>query len=129
MKLFKNCILTMTTIMILPYPATAKEPAKKATSDTVRVLKISPQDERAVVQLPGGKMEIVKVGDALGNNAKITEISDGRVVIEETKGHEIETIIICLEDGKQKAQRLKKSGGPKPALLAPSAQGGKSNGK
>lgn len=100
-----------------------------AGADDVRVIKISPQDGRAVVSAAGGKPLVIKVGDTVGSNAKVIEISDGRVVIEETKGHEIETIIIRLEDGKQKVQRLKKSGGPKPALLAPSAQGGKSNGK
>ena len=95
----------------------------------IHVLKISAQDQRAVVKMPGGKMEIVKVGDALGNNAKIVEISDGRVVLEEGKGAETETVIIRLENGKQKVERVKKGAQPGPRLLAPSTKGEKAKSK
>jgi hypothetical protein len=88
--------------------------------ETVQLLKISGSDERAVIKTPDGKLVVIKVGDVIGNqNGKITEIAAGRVVVEEKVGRETETVIFRLEGGKQRIERIKRVGEPRPPLLAP----------
>ena len=98
-----------------------------AHGETLHVLKISPKDQRAVIKQPDGTMQVIKVGDAVGANGKIIEISAGRVVIEEVSNNETEKIIIRLENGKQHVERLKKTADKQPPLYSPSTQ--KQNGK
>lgn len=107
--------------------------------DSIQLLKISPKDERAIIKTPAGKMQIIKVGDSLAirdrspretkNNLdkatseprvlhrslKVTEITNGRVVLETTDESK-ETIIIRLENGKQNIERIRKTPGNKPVL-------------
>jgi hypothetical protein len=71
----------------------------------IRIMRISPQDERAVIKTPDGKMEMIKVGDSVGGGGKIVEITKDRVVIEEGT----DTVIIRLEDGKQTLERVGKT--------------------
>jgi len=85
----------------------------------IQILKIAAQDDRAVIKTPDGKTQIIKPGDALGTNGKVTEIAADRVVIEEKNRNETEKVIIRLIDGKQKVERLKKTGEQAPAMLAP----------
>lgn len=117
----------------------------------IQLLKISPQDERAIIRTPDGKMQMIKVGDVLrvpgsglrvkgekynknvagsalrdstsknmqhnaSSELRVVEIAEGRVVLEEKKGEEVETVIIRLEDGKQKVERVKKAGGVQPLM-------------
>jgi len=96
--------------------------ATAAFADSVKgiqILKIAPQDERAVIKTPDGKTRIIRPGDALGTSGKVTEIAADRVVIEEKKGNETEQVIIRLIDGKQKVERMRKTAGKAPELLAP----------
>lgn len=74
----------------------------------VQVMKISPQDERAVIRAVDGKTQVIRPGDKLFNGTVI-EIAEGRVVLEERQGNDIETIIIRLKDGKQLVERVRKS--------------------
>jgi hypothetical protein len=90
-----------------------------ASEDNIQVLKISPQDQRAVIKTSDGKMWIIKPGDSLGANGKVTEIAADRVVVEEKKDNETENIIIRLVNGKQKVERMKKTGERVPAMYAP----------
>jgi hypothetical protein len=85
----------------------------------IQILKISAQDERAVIKTHDGKTLIIKPGDPLGTNGKVTEVAADRVVIEEKNGNETEKVIIRLIDGKQKVERLKKTGEQAPAMLSP----------
>jgi hypothetical protein len=170
----KSTIFMTAIIIILPVFASAKEPAAEATADTIQVLKISPQDGRAVIKTPDGKMEIIKAGDVLriddrtvsssglrvkseekqkpvaGSEVRVVEIAEGRVVLEEKKGVETETVIIRLEEEtgsglreqkiapsselrvvgketrkttapKQRIERIRKTGEKRPELLAPQA--------
>ncbi len=84
--------------------------------DTIQLLKISAQDERAIIKTPDGKMQIIKPGDIVGSDGKVVEITAGRVVFEEKTGNEKETVIIRLEDGKQRMERVKKIGERQPQL-------------
>jgi hypothetical protein len=93
-----------------------------AHGDTIHVLKISPQDQRAVIKQTDGTIQVIKVGDLVGANGKIIEISAGRVVIEEVSNNETEKIIIRLENGKQRVERLKKTADKQPPLYSPNTQ-------
>ncbi len=63
-------------------------------------------------------MQIIKAGDVIGDGSKVTEITEGRVVLEEKNGNEVETVIIRLEDGKQRVERIKKLGEKQPEFYA-----------
>ena len=109
--------------------ASAKEPAKLISVDMIQVVKIAAQDKRAVIKTPEGKTQIIKPGDSLGANGKVTEIAVDRVVVEEKKGNETEKVIVRLVDGKQKVERFKKTGEQGPAMLAPAAMEAKAKKK
>ena len=96
-----------------------KEPEKPISAESIQVLKIAAQDERAVIRTPDGKTQMIKPGDALGTNGKVTEIAADRVVVEEKKGNETEKVIIRLIDAKQNVERYKKTGVQSPAMFAP----------
>jgi hypothetical protein len=115
-------LITLIIITIFPFAATAKESPPAATVDTIQVLKISPQDGRAVVKILDGKTRIIKVGDIVDNDFKVAEISGDTIVLEERKrkGSTVEKVIIRLVDGKQMVQRMGNSGGTPPAPLSPS---------
>lgn len=124
-------------------------------AEDFRVLGISPQDGRAVVETPGGEKKVIKAGDTLavsqppapGGRTKseqlsagsrtvtVVEIAEGRVVFEETRGEEKATVIIRLTDGKQRSVRIRKTGekrsgplAPQPAQAAPAKDGKKKKG-
>ena len=87
-----------------------------ASIDNIHLLKISPQDERAVVKMEDRAMKIIKPGDAIGKNGKVVEITSGRVVIEEQTDGGRETIIIRFEQGRQTVERLKKTPDTQPEI-------------
>ena len=84
-------------------------------NDTIPLLKISAQDQRAIIKTSDGKMQIIKPGDMVGDD-KVVEITAGRVVFEEKTGSDTETFIIRLEDGKQRVERIKKAAEKQPQL-------------
>ena len=110
----KRIVIILISALLIPAIAAGKDAPKQLSVDTIQVLKIAGQDERAVIKTPDGKMEIIKVGDPIGDHAKVTEIATGRVVIEDKKGNETEKVIIRLDNGKQHVERLKKAGEPHP---------------
>ncbi len=89
--------------------------------DAIQVLKISGSDQRAVIKDIDGKTKLIKPGDPIGKTAKIVEIAAGRVVIEEKAGNQAETVIIRLEDGKQRVERIRKTGEKQPPLYSAKA--------
>jgi hypothetical protein len=64
-------------------------------------------------------MHILKVGDSIGKNGKVTEIVEDRIVIEEKTERGVETVIIRFADGKQRIERIRKVGDKQPVLYAP----------
>jgi hypothetical protein len=80
-----------------------------SSSDSIHVVKISGEDERAVIKTSVGKMQVIKPGDVIGDNRKVVEITSGRVVLQEKNGNATETVIIRLESGKQRVERVKKA--------------------
>src|SRR3990172_605649 len=111
--------IIIVSAILIPAIVSGKEPAKPISADTIQVLKIAAQDERAVIKTPDGKTQIIKPGDPVGASGKVTEIATDRVVVEEKKGNETEQVIIRLINGKQKVERLKKTGEQAPAMFAP----------
>jgi hypothetical protein len=77
--------------------------------DDINILKISAQDQRAIIKKPDGKMLIIRPGDSLGTGVTVAEIAADRVVIEEKKGNGDEIVIIRLVDGKQKIEQIEKT--------------------
>ncbi len=100
------------------------------TLEEIRVLKISPQDERAVIKTSERKLQIIKVGDILrvagspvkkygAGGLRVIEITTGRIVFEEMTDMGVETVIIRLENGKQRVERIRKAREEQPLLYAP----------
>ena len=85
--------------------------------DTIHLLKISPQDERAIVKMEDGSMKIIKPGDAIGKSGKVIEITTNRVVIEEMADGNRETVIIRVENGRQTVERHRKTPDTRPELF------------
>lgn len=85
--------------------------------DEIKVLKISPQNEEAIVQTPHGKTQAIKVGDLIEDYGKVTEIEEGRLVIEKKSRGNIETIIIRVENGEQRIERISKMPDKPPMLI------------
>ena len=115
----KRILIILISALLIPVVAAGKESSRQLSIDTIQVLKIAAQDERAVIRTPDGKTQIIKPGDSLGANGKVTEIAADRVVVEEKKGNETEKVIIRLGNGKQKIERMKKTGEQAPAMYAP----------
>ena len=134
--------------------------------ENIRVIKISPQDERAVIKTSGRKLRIIKVGDVITvkevlssefkvqsteekniadsgmhvpgagfkkqvkrSELRVVEIAAGRVVFEEMTDEGFETVIIRLENGKQRVERIRKVVEEQPLLSAPIQEGAQKENK
>jgi hypothetical protein len=93
--------------------------AQEITVESIQILRIIEQDEKAMIKLADGKMHILKVGDSIGRSGKVTEIVEGRIVIDEKTDKGPETVIIRFENGKQRIERIRKAGDKQPALCSP----------
>ena len=101
--------------------------AQGVTAESVQVVRIMEQDERAVIKTPDGNMRVIKVGDVIGkgdlrvpgSGLRVVEISEGRIVFGEKTDKGVETVIVRVEDGKQRVERIRKFGDKQPPLYAP----------
>ena len=72
-------------------------------------------------------MRVIKVGDVIGkgdlrvpgSGLRVLEIIEGRIVFEEKTDRGAETVIVRVEDGKQRVERIRKFGDKQPPLYAP----------
>lgn len=115
----RTIISLLISAMAIPALVAATEPAQQISADMIQVLKIAAQDERAVIKTLDGKMQIIKIGDPIGDRGKVLEIAADRIVIEEKKNTVTEKVVIRLINGKQKVERLRKTGEQSAPLLAP----------
>lgn len=83
-------------------------------------LKVAAPEQKAVVKTPAGKLQVVGVGDVVAD-AKVIEIAEGRVVLEEAGEQGPETVIIRLDGKHQRIERLRRQGEVPPALVMPAA--------
>jgi hypothetical protein len=102
----------------MPFSLSANQPVI-ANIDSIQVIQIMSQEEKAIVTTPDARRHILKVGDSIGKNGKVIEIVEGRIVIEEKTDKGIETVIIRFENGRQKIERIKKMGEKQPGLYSP----------
>ncbi len=106
--MLKKISFVIVTILI-PFAVHAENAGTVISVDTIQLVKISAPDQRAVVKTPGGKMQVIKIGDTIGENARVVEITGGRIVLENSTPGGPETVIIRLEKGKQNISRIRKS--------------------
>lgn len=88
-------------------------------NEVIEVFKISDRDRRAVIRTADGGMKVYKVGDAVGENMRLIEVADKRIVLEEDTGSGTDTIIVRLENGGQKVERISKQPGKRPTFEKP----------
>lgn len=112
----KIFILSVIALMIVLTSYASAEPI-----DNIRILKISPQDGKAVIKTTDRELKMIKVGDVLGTaqELKVAEIADGRVVFEKRTDKGTETLIVRLENGKQRVERIKKMMDKQPLVYKP----------
>lgn len=90
-----------------------------ASLDNVQFIKISAKEEKAVVKMPDGKLQLIKPGDVIGGNVTVQEIAPGRVVLEEITDKGLDTIVVRMANDKATIERMQKLPGKKPTMLAP----------
>jgi hypothetical protein len=113
MSMKKNALLALIgASLLLPSPGLAAELEK------YRFLKVAPQEQKAVVKTPDGKLQLVGVGEAIAG-AKVVEIAEGRVVLEEQGEQGSETVIFRLDGRHQRIERLHQRGEKAPKMVMP----------
>lgn len=90
-----------------------------AVLDKIQFIKISPNDAKAVIKTADGKLQVIKPGDVIGESVTVKEIATGRIVLEEKTARGVETIIMRLENGKSRIERLSKTQESTPLLTSP----------
>jgi hypothetical protein len=95
------------------------QPIPAQVYDDIKVLKISQKDQRAVIKIGHNNLRVVGLGDSIRKNSRIIEISQGRIVMEEITDMGKEIIIIRLENGKQRVERIKKAEEESKPFLVP----------
>jgi hypothetical protein len=90
-----------------------------AQLDKIHFIKISAQDSKAVIRASDGKMLVVKPGDTIAENTVIKEITPDRIILEEKTTNGPETIIVRLDPGKTRIERLRRQPDKSPMLVAP----------
>ena len=106
-------------IIVILLVTSAIGEAQQITLESIQILRILDQEERAMIKLPDGRTHILKVGDQIGKKGKVIEIVEGRIVIEERTEKGPETVIIRFESGKQTIERIRKTQEKQPILYAP----------
>ena len=75
MKFFtKISVIIILFILINIYPVFAH------SLDEIKIVKISPKDERAVIKTHGTDLQVIRVGDSLAEHGRVVEITNGRKV-------------------------------------------------
>lgn len=93
-------------IIIIPSAVTSQESLKTFNLGDINVVKISAIEESAVVKTPTESLRVIKVGDVIGNNGKVTEISTNRIIIEEATKKGLITTFITFENGNRAVKRI-----------------------
>src|SRR4030065_2754607 len=89
-------------------------PLRAETFDKIKFIKVSAQDQKAVLKDSDGKLKMIGVGDTVGGDSKVVEIAKDRGVLERKTEKGIEKKIVRLENGEQKKERVTKAGDKQP---------------
>lgn len=87
--------------------------------DKVQFIKIAPKDEKAVIKGADGTLRVIKPGDTIGDGVTVKEVATGRIVLEEKTDRGPETIIVRMSNDRARIERLSKTPGSRPLLMAP----------
>jgi hypothetical protein len=93
--------------------------AQPSSAADLRVIKISPQDQRAVVRIDKGDLQVIEVGDELEDFGRVIQIAPGRIVLETEADNGTELVIIRLKNGQHNIERIRKGGEEATVLQAP----------
>ena len=108
-KGLKMVIAIVVFVFFFPINSFAADGLPHLAAQDIQVLKIAPSDQRAVVKLRDGTMRIIRPGDLLYETARVTEIGDGRIVIEERTDEGVEIVMVYFQNGLQKVDRFRKT--------------------
>ncbi len=94
-------------------------------ADPFQVIETSPEDATAVIKTADGNLQTIKVGDIVreyrspvpGHELVTTEITDERIVFEDRT--DPETVILRLDGGAYKLEKIKTRQEAQPMLYAP----------
>jgi len=114
-------VCIMTTIFLIPSMVTAS--ASPSPLDKVQFIKIAPINSRAVIKGEDGKLLVIKQGDMIGDSVVVNEIVAGRIVLEETTATGTDIVIVRMEKGKSRIERLRKQPDQGPTFMAPGNSG------
>lgn len=103
-------------LLALASLAWAEEKGTQLTLKNIRLVKISHEDRLATAKGPDGALRLLRVGDQLGKEAKVTEITRGKVVVEETTDRGVEAVFLVLDNGVQRVERIAKTTGERKNL-------------
>lgn len=87
--------------------------------DSLKILKIATEEQMASVKGADGKLRLLRVGDTVGEKIKVIEIAKNRVVMEDMTDKGPERVILRLEGGKQRVERIRKAADKQPVLMTP----------
>lgn len=93
-------------------------PGLAAGLEKFQFLKVAAPEQKAVVKTPAGKLQVVGVGDVVAD-ARVVEIAEGRVVLEEDGREGPETVIVRLDGKHQRIERLRRQGEKSPGRVMP----------
>jgi hypothetical protein len=110
-----KCILHLLSAHLLFLSAAALG----ANLDKTQFIKISPQDERAVIKAADGKLRVIKPGDVVDEGVTVKEIAAGRIVLEEKIDRGLEKIIVRMVNDRARIERMRKEPENGPILVAP----------
>jgi hypothetical protein len=111
----KKKMAVFIALFLFPMLASGAEYAKILSVDSIQVIKIAPQDKRAIIKTSDGIMRIIQAGETLQAENKtasipglrVDDISTDRIVIQEKKANGTSTVNIILQNGNQRIERVK----------------------
>jgi len=106
-------------MILISLVVSARGQSQQISVESIQILRILDEEEKAMIKLPDGRMHILKVGDSVGKNGKVIEIVGGRIVIGESTERGPETVIIRFKKGKQTIERIIKIEEGQPGLYSP----------
>ena len=118
--MISNVIHSLFLVMVILLLNTGISAA--GTLDKVQFIKISAQDSKAVIRSADGKMMVIKQGDTVVEDITVKEIIPGRIILEEKTAKGPETIIVRMDNGKTRIERIRKQAEVRPAPVAAPAQ-------
>lgn len=113
----RKTFATLTALIALLCLAAAT--AMAAPLDKIQFIKIAAMDEMAVIKDADGKLRVIKPGDTIAENVTVAGISVSGIVLHEKTDKGTETVMVRVERGSQRIQRMTPRAEVRPAVAAP----------